>query len=286
MKKFLKVLAVLFLIAALIIAFIFYGTTVSVRNVTIVNQTIESSKISEETSNLKIAFISDIHYNHFMNYERLENMIEKINANKPDIILFGGDLFDDPSTYPPTEESQQELITLLKSLQADLGKFAVLGEEDHDPVVSDLVENLLYQADFELLTNEHLLITKNNATAVNLIGIDSQIGGNPDISLAFENVDTSAYTIVLTHAPDIVNELPLSNIDLVLAGHSHGGQIALPFIGALQKKEGASVYSNGEYTINQTKLIVSNGLGTTESDIRIFADPQCHMIRLTAIGGK
>ena len=264
MKKFLKVLAVLFLIVALIIAFIFYGTTVSVTNVTIVNQTIESSKISEETSNLKIAFISDIHYNHFMNYERLENMIEKINANKPDMILFGGDLFDDPSTYPPTEESQQELITLLKSLQADLGKFAVLGEEDH----------------------EHLLITKNNATAVNLIGIDSQIGGNPDISLAFENVDTSAYTIVLTHAPDIVNELPLSNIDLVLAGHSHGGQIALPFIGALQKKEGASVYSNGEYTINQTKLIVSNGLGTTESDIRIFADPQCHMIRLTAIGGK
>ena len=149
MKKFLKVLAVLFLIVALIIAFIFYGTTVSVTNVTIVNQTIESSKISEETSNLKIAFISDIHYNHFMNYERLENMIEKINANKPDMILFGGDLFDDPSTYPPIEESQQELITLLKSLQADLGKFAVLGEEDHDPVVSDLVENLLYQADFE-----------------------------------------------------------------------------------------------------------------------------------------
>ena len=286
MKKFLKVLAVLFLIAALVAAFIFYSTNVSVANVTIVNQTIESNKISSEASNLKIAFISDIHYNHFMNYERLERMIEKINANKPDIILFGGDLFDDPSNYPPSEEAQQELITLLKSLQADLGKFAVSGEEDHDPAVSDMIENLLYQADFELLTNEHLMITKNNVTAVNLIGIDSQIGGNPDISLAFENVDTSAYTIVLTHAPDIVSELPLNNIDLVLAGHSHGGQIALPFIGALSKKEGAIVYSSGEYTINQTKLIVSNGLGTTESDIRIFADPQCHMIRLTAIGGK
>ena len=135
MKKFLKVLAVLFLIAALIIAFIFYGTTVSVTNVTIVNQTIESNKISEETSNLKIAFISDIHYNHFMNYERLENMIEKINANKPDIILFGGDLFDDPSSYPVTDEKREELIALLKSLEAPYGKFAVLGEEDHHSAV-------------------------------------------------------------------------------------------------------------------------------------------------------
>ena len=282
MKKILKLLGILCLSCALIAAIVFYGTTVSVASVTIVNQKIESSKLSDEAGSLKIAFISDIHYNHFMNHDRLEKMIQKINDSKPDIILFGGDLFDEPSLYAISDEIRQEIITLLKSLQADLGKFAVLGEQDHDPAVSDTIEELLFQADFELLNNEHILITNHGANAINLIGIDSLTGGSPDITQAFENVDTSAFTIVVTHAPDLVNELPLSGIDLVLAGHSHGGQIALPFIGALQKKEGAMTYSYGEYTINQTTLIVSNGLGTSEKDIRIFADPQCHMIRLTA----
>lgn len=281
MKKLIKVLFVLCLICGFTAILVFYATHISVKNVTIVNQTIESSKISN-TNNLKIAFISDIHYNHFMDHDRLESMIQVINDNKPDIILFGGDLFDDPETYTIQDKQKQELIDLLKSLNANYGKFAVLGEEDHI-LGKELAEEILFQADFELLTNEHLFISKDDSSTINLIGIDSLIGGNPDITSVFESIDTSAYTIVLTHAPDIASQLPTKEIDLVLAGHSHGGQITLPFIGSLSKIEGATTYSRGTYYINQTQLIVSNGLGTTNTDIRLFADPQCHMIRITKI---
>lgn len=281
MKKFLKVLLILILIISLISSVIAYGTFVSVSSISIVNQKISSTKINDDMNDLKIAFISDIHYNHFMNKERLTKMIERINAFKPDILLFGGDLFDDPTLYPIDENVTKELAECLSQLQADYGKFAVLGETDHHESVLPIVEDLLFQADFELLNNQNIQLTKEGSSTIYLIGIDSLVGGNPDVEMSLQEVDTNAFTIVLTHAPDLISQLPSNGIDLVLAGHSHGGQIALPFIGALNKKEGALSYSKGEYWINQTQLIVSNGMGTTDTDIRIFADPQCHILRLT-----
>lgn len=279
MKRLIKVLAILCLVCGFIAAIVFYGTEIAIKNIMIENKTIESNKINEDI-NLKIAYISDIHYNHFMNKERLEKMIEIINNNKPDIILFGGDVFDKPSKYPIDEKIENEIIELLQSLHAEYGKFAVLGEEDYDPQVHN-IHQILFKGDFEVLTNKHIFITKDGKNMINLIGIDSLVGGNPDIESSFANVDTNLFTIVLTHAPDIISQLPTNEIDLVLAGHSHGGQINIPFIGSLNKVEGAKTYSQGDYYINQTQLIVSNGLGTTESDIRIFADPECHMIRIT-----
>ena len=96
-----------------------------------------------------------------------------------------------------------------------------------------------------------------------------------------ENIDTNNFTIVLTPAPDLAGSLPLNNIDLVVAGHSHGGQIALPMFGPLFRKDGARKYTHGTTTVNNTVIIVGNGLGTTDFDIRLFAPPQCIMIRLT-----
>ncbi len=279
MKKIVKLIGIIFLLCALGVSILVYGTKVSVNSLSIVNQKIVTSKINDSQDGLKIAFISDLHYNHFMNQKRLENMITKINAAKPDIILFGGDVFDDPSTYEISDETKNELCDLLKSLNAEYGKFAVLGEEDHDSNVSEWIEDFLFQCDFELLQNEHLLLSKNE-TLMNLVGIDSLIGGNPDIENAFDNVDTSLFTIVLTHAPDLVTQLPYSGIDVTLAGHSHGGQIALPFFGTFTSIQGAEKYSKGTYHINNMELIVSNGLGTSQKDIRIFADPQCHILRL------
>ena len=159
MKRLIKVLAILCLVCGFIAAIVFYGTEIAVKNIMIENKTIESNKINEDI-NLKIAYISDIHYNHFMNKERLEKMIEKINNNKPDIILFGGDIFDKPSKYPIDEKSENEIIELLQSLHAEYGKFAVLGEQDYDPQVNN-IHHILFKGDFEVLTNKQIFITKD-----------------------------------------------------------------------------------------------------------------------------
>lgn len=281
MKKIIKILSILLLITCMIAGVVFYATFISVKNVNIVNTTITSSKIPDEMNDFKIAFISDIHYGSFMDEERLSAMFEKINQAKPDVILFGGDLFDDPSSYPVTDEKREELIALLKSLEAPYGKFAVLGEEDHHSSLSESILNIFYYGDFEMLVNQSILLRKNSSRPINLVGIDSMVGGNPDITTAMANIDTANFTIILTHCPDIISQLPKYGSDLILAGHSHGGQIALPILGPVNRIEGASDYSNGTYYLNQSTLIVSNGLGTSDIDMRLFAPPQCHIIRLS-----
>ncbi len=261
---------------------IFYGTFISVKRVNIVNQTVYSDKLPDECNNLKIALISDIHYNAFMDYERLSAMIASINKAEPDIVLFAGDLFETSPETTISEATRQEMIELLQSIEAPYGKFAVLGDSDHvSKTFADSLYNLFYYADFELLVNSSVLLHKEGKQSIILIGIDSQIGGSPNITKAMENIDTNNFTIVLTHAPDLANDLPLNNIDLVVAGHSHGGQIALPIIGPLFRKDGARKYTHGTTTINNTVIIVGNGLGTSDFDIRLFAPPQCIMIRLT-----
>lgn len=286
MKKLLKILATLVTICCIIAGFIFYGTFISVKRVNIHNVEVYSEKIPDECNNMKIALISDLHYNGFMEKERFSSMIETINEAKPDIILFAGDVYDHPKQNPPSDEIRQELIELLKKLEAPYGKFAVLGESDHEStLIHDTLYNLFYYADFELLSNSSILIHKDGSQTINLVGIDSSIGGRPDVEKAMSGIDANNFTMVLTHAPDIVTTLPLSDIDLILAGHSHGGQVYLPILGALFSKEGATKFVRGEYTLkqgnNESKLIITNGLGTSDMDIRLFAPAQCTMIRLT-----
>lgn len=281
MKKILKFLLSLVILLGIVAGMVYYGTYVSINHVQIERTTVSSSKIPDELNNLEIAFISDLHYNSFMNKERFAGMIQVINDTHPDIVIFGGDLFDDVNKYPVSDADKEELISLLKTIEAPYGKFAVMGEEDHASKIKDDILNILYYGDFELLHNQSVQIYGKNGAYINLAGIDSLIGGNPDISAAMGILDTTHYTIVATHAPDLVTELSLNNIDLILSGHSHGGQISLFGLGPLKKIEGATKYSHGTHYINQSVLIISNGLGTTDYDIRLFAPPQCHIIRLS-----
>lgn len=282
-KKLLKTVSVLIIIALVLAGIFFYSIFVSVENLTVSYHTIQSEKIPADMNDIQIAFITDLEYNHFMNKERLTKMIHKINEVKPDIILFGGDIFDLPLTYVPNDATKQEVSQLLKTIQAPLGKFAVLGEQDNvDKNVRSMVIDILKTSDFELLDNRAIRLRNGSQSSITLIGLDSLVGGTIDINNAFSNVNQEEFNILLTHCPDTIQseELPKGNIDLMFAGHSHGSQIYVPLLGALSSDEGAKKYNHGKHTVNQTVLHVSNGLGTTAMDMRLFSPPQMLVYRL------
>lgn len=281
MKKLLKVMSILACCIGIGMGGYYYCTHFSVQNIDIKNHLMTSPKIADSLNNLKIAFISDLQFNHFMNQERLDKMIQEINSAKPDVLIFGGDLFDDPSTYPVSDESKKSLIQSLKKLDIPYGKFAVLGEKDHDAAIVESIGDILFQADFECLTNQSIQIRKDGSDFINLVGIDSMIGGKSDIEKALSSINPELFTIVVTHASDIAPSLPVNGIDLVLSGHSHGGQVQLPLIGPLETTQGSTKYEQGITTLNKTTILVTNGLGTTKKDIRFFSSPQCHIIRLS-----
>ncbi len=283
-KKILRVCSVLIIIAIFCASVFFYSVYVAVERIQINYETISSTKIPEDLHNVTIAFITDIQFNHFMTYDRLANMIESINQAHPDVILFGGDLFDDTQTQTPSEDSTNKLTELLKKLQAPLGKFAVLGERDlTNTEIKDRSISILTNSDFEIITNRSIRLRNQTNQSITLIGIDSLLKGKPDYDTAFQGVSNEEFNIAITHCPDIVNEpgIPLASLDLIFAGHSHASQISLPILGPLDTIEGAKSYNHGTYYINNTtRLVVSNGLGTTNLDMRLFSPPQVNIYRL------
>ena len=282
-KKLIKILSILILVLLVFAGIFFYSIYVSVDRVNISYQTITSKKIPKELDDIKIAFISDIKYNSYMNKERLTKMITSLNDAGADVVIFGGDMFDQPNVKQPDSNIQNEISEIFKGIKAPLGKFAVLGDQDLvDENTKNLVQTILYNSDFEIITNNSIRLRNESNDSITLIGLDSLIGGTPDYTSAFSNISQNEFTILVTHCPDIFekSEINTNYINIAMAGHSLGGQIYLPLFGPLHTMEGARVYNHGTYNINSMKLYVSNGLGTVDTDMRLFAPPQILVFRL------
>lgn len=282
-KRLMKTVSALLLITLVIAGVFFYSIFITVERLTVHYQTIASPKIPAALNDVQIAFIADLEYNHFMDKERFTRMIATINEVHPDIVIFGGDIFDMPLTYVPNDATKQEVSQLLKTIDAPLGKFAVLGEQDNvDADVNNMVLDILRTSDFELLQNTSIRLRNGSQDSVTLIGLDSLVGGTIDIESAFSNVSIDQFNILATHCPDtiLLENLPKDHIDLMLAAHSHASQINLPLLGSMSTDEGAEKYNHGKHTIGNTILHVSNGLGTSTMDMRLFSPPQMLVYRL------
>ncbi|MEF9968198.1 MAG: metallophosphoesterase [Longicatena sp.] len=284
-KKLLKIVSVLILLALIVASVFFYSIYVSVDRVNLSYHTITNKKIPNDMQDLKIAFISDLKYNSYMNKERLTKMINELNNVGSDIVIFGGDMYDAPDVKAPDSQTKVDLTVILKSIQAPLGKFAVLGDQDLvNEETKTLVSNILYDANFEIITNNSVRIRNKTNDSISLLGLDSLVNGKVDATSTFAKISDKEFNILISHCPDIVkdNAVNTKYLDVIMAGHSLGGQLYLPVIGPLHPIKGAQTYNHGSYTINDATLYVSNGLGTINMDMRLFAPPQILIFRLNS----
>lgn len=282
-RKLLKIVSVLICIALVIAGIFFYSIYISVDRVSLSYETISSNKIPESMNDITIAFISDIKYNEFMDKTRLSNMISKLTTTSPDIVIFGGDMFSEPDKNVPDSQMSKDITTILKSIEAPLGKFAILGDQDNvNEDVKKIVSQILYDSDFEVLSDSAIRLRNENSDSISLIGLNNLINGDPKPENAMKNVNENEFNILVTHCPDAVSKsgINLEYIDIALAGHSLGGQIYLPVLGPIYTEEGATTYNRGQYDINGSKLYVSNGLGTNKIDMRLMTPPQVLIFRL------
>lgn len=217
---------------------------------------------------VKVVQLSDIHIQKNYPASQLEKIVTKVNNENPDIILFTGDLFDNYATYGPSEE----VIAALSRLNAPLGKYAVWGNHDHGGGAARVYPEILAAADFQLLENAGVNVPVSNEKSIYISGLDDSMLGNPLIEDALA-ARQSDYTILLSHEPDKADELLDHNIQLILSGHSHGGQVRLPF--TTIKNVMAEKYVEGFYDLaNDTRLYVNTGLGTTKIPVRFGVPPE------------
>lgn len=221
---------------------------------------------------LRILHFSDLHFEFPLDKQDFQSLTDQMNALRPDLICFTGDLADHPSS-PITK-----IIPLLRQLTAPLGKFAVLG--NHDAGHPD-IETVFQAGGFQLLRNQNHVF-QHAGQQIGIVGVEDWLTSSPDLTQALKGIPSDAIVLLLAHCPDYADWAKKYEIDLQLSGHSHGGQVKFPFIGAIKSVKGARNYVEGLYRWqdSQMQLYVSRGLGCAILPIRFRCRPQISLLEL------
>ena len=242
--------------------------------------TIEVKGWSTGEPPLKVLVLSDIHVaGPDMPPERLVKIVAGLNQLKPDLVLIAGDLVSEKRLathiYRPSE-----IVAPLGKLRARLGIVAALGNHDHW-FSSALLETELRRRGITVLKNEAVVL---GPLAIG--GVDDDFSGHDDVPATFAAFDKlpPMPRVLVTHSPDIVPELP-SPVVVVFAGHTHCGQIALPWIGAISYvSRYGDRFACGLIDDKGQKVVVGAGLGTSILPLRYGAPPDVWLITLKGTG--
>lgn len=282
MKKIVRFLLIIFLLITITIIYARYGGT---SGLITKEYKIESSLIGEDFDGLKVVHFSDLHYLRVTNNDKLKEIVDEINLIKPDIVFFTGDLIDKDFTL--TDKDKDDLINGLSSIKAKYGKYAVLGNHDYVKNI-EIFKDIYSNSNFNLFQNSYDIIYSSNNDKLFIGGVDNYSYNEADINKVMEyfndNSDIS-YKIILVHEPDYIDNILTSyNVNLVLAGHSHNGQINIPYIKNFFLPYGSRKYYENYYKVNDTDLYISSGIGESSVNFRLFNKPSINFYRINRLG--
>ncbi|MCW9130927.1 metallophosphoesterase [Bacillus paramycoides] len=272
LKKFIISLISILII---LVSLYFYATEIERRLVSVTWNEIESPTIPKEFNNKKILQFSDVHLGPEFTLKQLDNLVGKMNELRPDIVVFTGDLIDKFGTYNAEREEAKEI---LRGIPAPLGKYAVFGNHDRGGGGSLFYKRYMEEAGFSVLVNEVQKIKVENGKYITISGLDDFLLGKPQIDSTLKNLGQQDFNMLLVHEPDVVDKVARYPVDFQMSGHSHGGQVQIPFAGPLITTKLAEKYVEGMYELEGKSkplhLYVNRGIGTTRMPVRFLSVPE------------
>lgn len=238
--------------------------------------------LKKATRTFTIAFVSDFHVGPYKGRGFMKRIVAKTNASKPDLILLGGDFLYNYASDP-------SLLDPLKELDARLGIFAVMGNHDsgRDIMHGRITENEDRTKDVEEVLKHCGIVTLHNEWKdlgpCVLAGTDDYWMKSYDLGRALDGIPDGIPVILLTHNPDAIMDERVQRADLILSGHTHGGQVRLPWIGSVPPipNELGRKYDRGTFPLpKDTTLIVSHGVGESMARPRFLTIPEILLIRI------
>ena len=228
--------------------------------------------LSAGLEGLRIAAISDLHFGRYVFDEFAARVVELTNRARPDIICILGDMVNNrPMQYA-------KCANFLCDLRAPLGIFGCLGNHDHYAGPRTAVREF-GRAGIEILRNQSRRIAVDGAE-LTIAGLDDLECGLPDPAAALAGADADTPTVCMSHNPDMAEHLPDRRVDLLLCGHTHGGQIVYngrPVITRIQNRQYASGLARGP----RCWVYTTRGVGVVGLPLRINCRPEIPIIRLT-----
>jgi predicted MPP superfamily phosphohydrolase len=230
-------------------------------------------RLSRKFSGLRIAQISDIHMGGWMNLERLQRVADLVIEEKPDMLLITGDFVIGHSAADISQQSVQDLITGLSRLVTSFPTFAVLGNHDYWTDV-ETVRHILSSSGITELTNTVFTLQRENES-LHLCGVDDIWDGDARLDDVIAQLSDDGSAILLAHEPDFADtSAATERFDLQLSGHTHGGQVVLPFIGPPILPYLGRKYPSGLYKVGEMLQYTNRGIGMARLPIRINCPPE------------
>lgn len=256
-----------------------YSSEIEMSWLDITHVTLKLRRLHPAFHGIRVTQLSDFHTGHWLNKERLEQVLNLALAEKPDCFFLTGDFVD---KYPNEMSPEESLATLSGSfarLSALCPTMAVLGNHDH------LVSATAVQA---ALSGAGVIVLRNSVTTLKRDGHELHIAGVDDLrekADRFDEVLTQLperdAAILLVHEPDFADtSAATGRFDLQLSGHTHGGQIVLPFLGPPYLPSWGRKYSSGLYNVQDMWVYTNRGIGVTSVTVRFNCRPEITIFTL------
>lgn len=286
---------VLGIVLALIAGVLIYAFGIEPHWTALTTQTLQSPNVPMSWDGKKIVFLADIHYGPYYSGERLSRLVEKVNAQQPDLIFLGGDFLDTAEMIqllqPAVERPATELRDLrerlivdsaeeLGKLRAPLGVYAVLGNHDYwsHP---DLIREELSARGIKIVENRGEWV-QSGGERIKVGGVEDLWEGSPELAPATADTQTSDLVLLLSHNPDYAEQLTDNQVDYMFSGHLHGGQIN--FFGwwaPLVPSEYGQKYVRDVVSTPHTTVLSTNGIGMVGLPLRFWSRPEISVYLLS-----
>ncbi len=223
---------------------------------------------------LRIAHISDLHFRGHVRPIEI-GLAEALHAHPADLVVFTGDAVNHSKYWP-------EVLAWWKGVRAPGPRYAVPGNWDYVRGGSrEVFTRSLAAMGFETVCNASAVYERGGA-AIQIVGVDDVTFGEPDLDRAFAGVREDRFTLMLSHSPDILQGWERPRFDLLLCGHTHGGQIRLPRLGPLftHTRMGKSFVEGLRELPGGRSVYISRGIGAGRFNVRINCPPELPILTL------
>ncbi len=275
MKK--RILLFIFIITIVFVFIVGYARFIEPNLLTIKSIAIES-KIPIKPCT--VVYFTDTHFGKLYDVSNVKDIVEKINQTKPDIVVFGGDLLDNYARDRDVMDLEY-LKEELSRIEAKVGKYAVWGNHDYGGGTVRIYEDFMASSGFEILDNESVVLEDYG---IRLIGFDDYLMGWTDPSLY--KIKSELFNIIIAHEPIVSQFIENGSENFLLSGHTHGGQVNIPFLTTKLLPEGAGQFMKGFYSEKEIdtnislRMYTSSGIGMTRYPYRFLNIPEIIKINL------
>jgi predicted MPP superfamily phosphohydrolase len=250
-----------------------YGTLLEAEWLSIKHVTIPIPRLKPLFKGFRIVQMSDFHLYPFTQIDHVANAVDEANRLKPDLVVLTGDFVLE------TADSIYELAPVLSRLDAKYGVFSILGNHDLWTNAS-VVRSGLEEVGLPVLYNSGISLSIGR-DMINLAGLDAGWDGKPDLNLALRDLPPDIPTILLMHEPDFADTYSKDKrVSLQLSGHTHGGQVRIPILGAPVLPDYGKKYDSGLYRVNEMWLYTNRGIGVIGPPVRFNCRPEITEITL------